>query len=83
MHGNVADDSVKRRANRVVAEQLFLRLARFDRRLVIRLRIVVGLLRLIVGVAAGHARVEQLVLPVELDRVVVKQSFLLPLGRAL
>ena len=83
VHRDVAHHAVKRRADGVVGQQLLLRLARFHRRLVICLGVLVGLLRLVVGVAAGHACVKQLVLAIQLDRVVVEERLLLPLRGAL
>ena len=58
VHRNVAHDAVKRRANRVVGQLLFLRLARLHRRLVIRLGVFEGLLRLVVD-CRGSSRPPQ------------------------
>ena len=79
VHRNVAHDAGIGRANRVVSEQLFLRFPVALRRFVIRFGVLVGLLRLVVSVAAGYACVKKLFLAVELDGVVVVDRLFLAL----
>ena len=82
MDRDVAHHAFKGRADCVVGQLLFLRLAQFHRRLVIRLSVAEGLLRLLVNVTAGHAGLEELTLPLDLRCVVVVECLLLPLGGA-
>ena len=82
MHRDVAHHAIEGRTDAVVGQLLLLRLAQLHRRLVIRFGVAEGLLSLIVGVAAGHAGLEELALPLDLYRVVIVDGFLLPLGGA-
>ena len=82
VHRDVAHHAIKRRANGVVGQLLLLRLAQFYRRLVIRLGVAEGLLRLVVDVATRHAGLKEFALPLNLYRVVIVDGVFLPLGGA-
>ncbi len=71
MHGDIADDAVDGRNNVVVAQLPLLRYRRGLRRIVVRLGVVKGLLRLVKGVPAGYALVVELALPHHFNLVVL------------
>ena len=79
MNRDIAHDAIIRSADAVVGQLFFLRLANGHGGFIVGLGVLEGLLRLVIHVAAGDARIEQLVLALDLDRVVVEERFLLPL----
>ena len=62
---------VEGRLDGVVIQQLFLGLARFHRRFVISLGILVRLLLRVESVVAGHPGFKQLLLPTQFNRIEV------------